>query len=46
MTRGDEEKPEPQGGPSWIAMLLLILLGMLVATGVAWAFIHPMLHPK
>lgn len=32
-------------GPSWGFMLFLIFLAMLVALGVAWAFIHPMLHP-
>lgn len=46
MAREDPDNPNQQGGPSWILMLLLILLAMLAATGVAWAFIHPMLHPK
>jgi len=46
MARRHQDNPDPQGGPSWILMLLLILLGMLAATGIAWAFIHPMLHPK
>lgn len=46
MAREPEGNPNPQGGPSWILMLLLIVLAMLVATGVAWLFIHPMLHPK
>jgi len=26
-------------------MLALIFLAMLVAIGIAWAFIHPLLHP-
>jgi len=26
-------------------MLLLILLAMLIALGIAWLFITPMLHP-
>jgi len=32
-------------GPSWGLMLALIFLAMLVAIGIAWAFIHPLLHP-
>jgi hypothetical protein len=46
MPSGDEDNQNPRGGPSWVLMLLLILLAMAVATGVAWAFIHPMLHPN
>lgn len=42
----DQDNPEPQGGPSWLLMLLLIAVAILVAIGVAEAFIHPMLHPK
>jgi hypothetical protein len=41
------ENPEPQAtstGPSWGLMLFFILLGMLIAAGIAWAFIHPMFH--
>lgn len=33
------------GFSSWILMLFVIFLAMLVATGIAWTFIHPMLHP-
>ncbi|HZZ39486.1 MAG TPA: hypothetical protein VFE06_10160 [Acidobacteriaceae bacterium] len=32
-------------GPSWGLMLFLIALAMLIASGIAWAFIHPMFHP-
>ncbi len=32
-------------GISWFTMLLLILLAMLIAIGIAWLFITPMLHP-
>jgi hypothetical protein len=31
-------------GPSWGLMLGLILLAMLVALAIAWAFITPLLH--
>ncbi|HTW48459.1 MAG TPA: hypothetical protein VMD92_10940 [Acidobacteriaceae bacterium] len=31
-------------GPSWGLMLFLILLAMLVAVAIAWAFITPLLH--
>lgn len=42
----EPETPEQEHrGPSWILMLFLIFLAMLVATGFAWLFIHPMLHP-
>lgn len=37
-------KPGGQG-PSWFLMLLIILLAMLIAIGIAWLFITPMLHP-
>ncbi|HTX41217.1 MAG TPA: hypothetical protein VMD25_05280 [Acidobacteriaceae bacterium] len=37
-------KPGGQG-ISWTTMLLLILLAMLIALGIAWLFITPMLHP-
>ncbi len=46
MVHGNEDNPDPHSGPSWILILLMILLAMLVATGIAWAFIDPMLHPK
>jgi len=26
-------------------MLFIIVLAMLIAAGIAWAFIHPMFHP-
>jgi len=48
MAETSSESHEPQathGGPSWGVMLLIILLAMLAAVGIAWAFIHPMLHP-
>ncbi|MGA7522207.1 MAG: hypothetical protein WBW84_06975 [Acidobacteriaceae bacterium] len=32
-------------GPSWGLMLFIILVAMLIASGIAWAFIHPMFHP-
>ena len=35
----------PASGPSWSLMLFIILLAMLAAAGIAWAFINPMLHP-
>lgn len=38
-----EDRPETFG-PSWGLMLLIILLAMLVALGIAWAFITPLLH--
>ncbi|HUB20213.1 MAG TPA: hypothetical protein VL990_16335 [Acidobacteriaceae bacterium] len=43
-----EKNPSPQAtpqrqGPSWGFMLGLIVLAMLVATGIAWLFIHPFL---
>lgn len=52
MKSAEEEKPEPgspkpeNSGPSWILMLFLIFLAMLAATGIAWAFIHPMLPSR
>jgi hypothetical protein len=36
--------PSHRDGPSWGLMLALIFLAMLVATGFAWLFIHPLLH--
>jgi hypothetical protein len=40
-----DEKPQAtHPGPSWLLMLSLILLAMLVALGIAWAFIAPLLH--
>jgi hypothetical protein len=38
-----DSKAAPEG-PSWGLMLFVILLAMLVAVAIAWAFIHPMLH--
>lgn len=38
-----EDRPGTSG-PSWGLMLLIILLAMLVALGIAWAFITPLLH--
>jgi hypothetical protein len=38
----DQQATSP--GPSWGLMLFFILLAMLVAAGIAWAFIHPMFH--
>jgi hypothetical protein len=37
--------PPNHEGPSWGLMLALIFLAMLVAIAIAWAFIHPLLHP-
>lgn len=34
-----------RGGPSWGLMLLIMLLAMLAAVAIAWAFITPALHP-
>lgn len=31
-------------GPSWGLMVFLIVLAMLVALAIAWAFITPLLH--
>ena len=31
----------PHSGPSWGFMLAIVFLAMLVATGIAWLFIHP-----
>lgn len=31
-------------GPSWGLMVFLILLAMLIAFGIAWAFVTPLLH--
>ncbi|MGA8532344.1 MAG: hypothetical protein WB622_21640 [Acidobacteriaceae bacterium] len=42
------ESHDPQAtsrGPSWGLMLFFILLAMVLAAGIAWAFIHPMFHP-
>jgi hypothetical protein len=36
--------PPPHEGPSWGLMLALIFLAMLVAIGIAWLFIHPLLQ--
>jgi hypothetical protein len=36
-----EATPPHHEGPSWGLMLALILLAMLVATAIAWLFIHP-----
>jgi hypothetical protein len=33
-----------RSGPSWVVMLFLIALAMLIATGIAWAFVTPALH--
>jgi hypothetical protein len=33
-----------QPGPSWGLMLFIIGMAMLLALGIAWAFIHPLLH--
>jgi hypothetical protein len=41
------ESKEPQAtheGPSWGLMLFFILLAMLAAIGIAWAFVTPLLH--
>jgi hypothetical protein len=46
MASNDPDNPNSRGGPSWILMLLLIALAILLAIGIAEAFIHPMLHPK
>lgn len=35
----------PPSGPSWLLMLFILFLAILAAAGIAWAFIHPMLHP-
>jgi hypothetical protein len=37
-------RPAPHPGPSWGFMLALIFLAMLVAIGIAWLFIHPLLQ--
>ncbi|MFZ0631218.1 MAG: hypothetical protein WA399_01665 [Acidobacteriaceae bacterium] len=39
-----EDQATPSG-PSWGLMLFFIFLAMLIAAGIAWAFIHPMFHP-
>jgi hypothetical protein len=39
----DQATPPQHGGPSWGFMLALILFAMLIATGIAWLFIHPFL---
>ncbi|HVT96516.1 MAG TPA: hypothetical protein VHE33_03360 [Acidobacteriaceae bacterium] len=39
--QSDEATPPHHAGPSWGLMLALIFLAMLVATGIAWMFIHP-----
>jgi hypothetical protein len=31
-------------GPSWGLMLFVIFFAMLVAIGIAWAFVTPLLH--
>jgi flagellar basal body-associated protein FliL len=36
-----EATPSHREGPSWGLMLVLIVVAMLVATGIAWMFIHP-----
>ncbi|MFY9745585.1 MAG: hypothetical protein WA891_20125 [Acidobacteriaceae bacterium] len=47
MTDSPKEPGSPPNheGPSWGLMLALIFLAMLVAIAIAWAFIHPLLHP-
>lgn len=42
---GKRDSEATPRGPSWGLMLALIALAMLLAIGIAWAFIHPMLHP-
>lgn len=37
----DEATPHTHEGPSWGLMLGLLFLAMLVASGIAWLFIHP-----
>jgi hypothetical protein len=42
-----DHRQDPQAahdGPSWFFMLFLIFLAMLVALGIAWAFISPLVH--
>jgi hypothetical protein len=48
-TQAPENSSDPQAtprGPSWGAMVFLILLAMLVAVAIAWAFITPLLHRR
>jgi hypothetical protein len=40
----NQEDQATSPGPSWGLMLFFIFLAMLIASGIAWAFIHPMFH--
>jgi hypothetical protein len=43
-SRQNSDSQATSSGPSWGLMLFFILLGMVIAAGIAWAFIHPMFH--
>lgn len=45
--RRPEDFQEPQAtprGPSWGLMIFLIVLAIVVAFAIAWAFVTPLLH--
>jgi hypothetical protein len=45
MAESDSRDPQAtRRGPSWGFMLFLLLLAMVVATVIAWAFVTPMMH--
>jgi hypothetical protein len=43
-TKISSEQQATPRGPSWGLMIFLIVLAMLVALAIAWAFITPLLH--
>jgi hypothetical protein len=40
----NDEQRQHTGGPSWGAMLALLFLAILIATGIAYWLVHPFLH--
>jgi len=39
-----DDSQATHSGPSWGLMLFLLVLAILAAFGIAWAFITPLLH--
>ena len=46
MSKGEEERGPRvvHEGPSWLLMLCFIALAILVALGIAWLMITPLVH--
>lgn len=39
-------EPENNPGPSWGAMVVLLLLAAVVAAGLAWWLVYPFFHRR